>query len=161
MYLSKYGSLGVNKPGPPLKGTLGRSSVRSLMANWEGRPPVQPRSKLPVPTPNSATASVSTASDQTESTSPIVRGGGQFPARKDSDSSSRGRMGSPSGKSHDSSDSEHNSWSRQPQVWAKLSAFEKKSTIRTLKTKNFNICVTSVIENQPYGLSATIFCFKK
>jgi hypothetical protein len=25
-------------------------------------------------------------------------------------------MGSPSGKSHDSSDSEHNSWSRQPQL---------------------------------------------
>ena len=91
------------------------------MANWEGRPPVQPRSKLPVPTPNAATVSAaSTALDQTESTSPIVRGGGQFPARKDSDSSSRGRMGSPSGKSHDSSDSEHNSWSRQPQVWAKL-----------------------------------------
>merc|ERR550532_2053348 len=31
--------------------------------------------------------------------------------RKDSDSSSRGRMGSPRGKSHDSSDSEH-SWGR-------------------------------------------------
>ena len=63
---------GVNKPGPPLKGTLGRSSVRSLMANWEGRPPVQPRSKLPVPTPNAATVSAaSTPLDQTESTSPI------------------------------------------------------------------------------------------
>ena len=31
--------------------------------------------------------------------------------QQDSDSSSRGRMGSPSGKSHDSSDSEH-SWGR-------------------------------------------------
>ena len=84
------------------------------MANWEGRPPVQPRSKLPMPTTSLTGVPVGASPpDQSELTSPNVRG---IPARKDSDSSSRGRMGSPSGKSHDSSDSEHNSWSRQPQL---------------------------------------------
>ena len=75
-----------------------RASVRDLMANWDGRPPVavkpivaSRRSKLP-----------SNSEDQSVS-SPMTR--------KDSDSSSRGRMGSPSGKSHDSSDSEQ-SWSK-------------------------------------------------
>jgi hypothetical protein len=83
------------------------------MANWEGRPPVQPRSKLPMPTTSLTGVSGASPPDQSELTSPNVRG---IPARKDSDSSSRGRMGSPSGKSHDSSDSEHNSWSRQSQL---------------------------------------------
>ena len=86
---------GVNKPEPPSKDTLSRSSVRSLMANWEGRPPVQPRSKLPMPTQASLTGATPVGAsppDQSELTSPNVRG---IPARKDSDSSSRGRMGSP------------------------------------------------------------------
>ncbi len=59
------------------------SKIRELMANWEHKGPIvgaKPTVKL----------------ERTQ--------------RKDSDSSSRGRMGSPSGKSHDSSDSE-NSWS--------------------------------------------------
>lgn len=77
-----------------------RASVRELMKGWEGRPPVMMkpvasrRSKLP------------SDSSQGPSASKI-----QPPARNDSDTSSRGRMGSPSGKSHDSSDSDH-SWSR-------------------------------------------------
>ena len=111
---------GVNKPEPPSKDTLSRSSVRSLMANWEGRPPVQPRSKLPMPT----TPMGASPPEQKELTSPNVRG---IPARKDSDSSSRGRMGSPSGKSHDSSDSEHNSWSRQPQLLQQPQVQERPS----------------------------------
>ena len=79
------------------------SSVKDLRANWEGRPPVmlkpmaKSRSKLPLPQQD-------VLSSQQQPRDP--------PGRKDSDSSSRGRMGSPSGKSHDSSDSEH-SWSRQ------------------------------------------------
>ena len=79
-----------------------RASVRELMANWEGRPPVQakPRSKLPLPSNEASNTSSPPIRTNTSNT------------RKDSDSSSRGRMGSPSGKSHDSSDSEHNSWSR-------------------------------------------------
>ena len=78
------------------------------MANWdrEGRPPVAAkpvvasrRSKLPTSIGNQEDQVPTNISSQM--------------SRKDSDSSSRGRMGSPSGKSHDSSDSEQ-SWSRLP-----------------------------------------------
>ena len=69
--------------------------VADLRANWENKPPIamkpaERRSKR-------------------ESGSPSVGRRG-LKTRTDSDSS-RGRMGSPSGKSHDSSDSEH-SWGR-------------------------------------------------
>lgn len=78
------------------------TKIKELMANWEGRPPigskpvVAERRKFPrEASPSEAPVSSSSRA-----------------ARKDSDSSSRGRMGSPSGKSHDSSDSE-TSWSRR------------------------------------------------
>lgn len=84
------------------------ASVRQLMVNWEGRPPitnkpaaVSRRSKLPLPNDGAPSSQPQPLAASRSAT-----------GRKDSDSSSRGRMGSPSGKSHDSSDSEH-SWSRQ------------------------------------------------
>ena len=86
------------------------SSVSQLRANWEGRPPVmlkpmaKSRSKLPLPQEVAVVQASQSQQQQQHHRDP--------PGRKDSDSSSRGRMGSPSGKSHDSSDSEH-SWSRQ------------------------------------------------
>ncbi|TRY69534.1 hypothetical protein TCAL_12885 [Tigriopus californicus] len=79
-----------NESGP----SANVKKIKDLMANWENKPlmgskPAQlSRSSLPERV------------DSLESR----------PRRKDSDSSSRGRMGSPSGKSHDSSDSESN-WS--------------------------------------------------
>ena len=71
------------------------SKIKELMANWEHKAPVTAKA-VEVPKVKY---------------SPVEP---PRPSRKDSDSSSRGRMGSPSGKSHDSSDSEtHNaSWSR-------------------------------------------------
>ena len=109
--LTNPGLLKDNQPGRS-------SSVRELMANWEGRPPVQakPRSKLPLTT-SAAAGGNSNEFNILASTSPPIRNNSgpltaSVASRKDSDSSSRGRMGSPSGKSHDSSDSEHNSWSR-------------------------------------------------
>ena len=69
--------------------------VADLRANWENKPPiaVKPAERR----------------SKRESGSPSV-GRRSMKTRTDSDSS-RGRMGSPSGKSHDSSDSEH-SWGR-------------------------------------------------
>ena len=79
------------------------NKIKELMANWENKPPITARPKPRVP-----------ASDgikkNGEDQSPV---GSQVAKRKDSDSSSRGRMGSPGGKSHhDSSDGEA-SWPRQ------------------------------------------------
>ena len=51
-------------------------------------------------------------------------------SRKDSDSSSRGRMGSPSGKSHDSSDSEQ-SWSRLPSGETRLDRLVRRPSSET------------------------------
>ena len=73
----------------------GGGKVADLRANWENKPPiaVKPAERR----------------SKRESGSPSV-GRRPLKTRTDSDSS-RGRMGSPSGKSHDSSDSEH-SWGR-------------------------------------------------
>ena len=73
----------------------GGGKVADLRANWENKPPiaVKPAERR----------------SKRESGSPSV-GRRALKTRTDSDSS-RGRMGSPSGKSHDSSDSEH-SWGR-------------------------------------------------
>lgn len=70
--------------------------IKDLMANWENKPLMMGSSKPSQP----LRSSLPERGDSLESR----------PRRKDSDSSSRGRMGSPSGKSHDSSDSESN-WS--------------------------------------------------
>ena len=100
------------------------SSVSQLRANWEGRPPVmlkpmaKSRSKLPLPQ-EAAVVQASQPQQQHHHRDP--------PGRKDSDSSSRGRMGSPSGKSHDSSDSEH-SWSRQDSGSRKQQQQQRNST---------------------------------
>ncbi len=75
------------------------SKIKELMANWEHKGPIV-GAKPVVRLPNSEESSGGRSSPHSRLTE-----------RKDSDSSSRGRMGSPSGKSHDSSDSENNSWS--------------------------------------------------
>eukprot|EP00095_Tigriopus_kingsejongensis_P006139 maker-scaffold98_size375582-snap-gene-2.42 protein:Tk06139 transcript:maker-scaffold98_size375582-snap-gene-2.42-mRNA-1 annotation:"breakpoint cluster region protein" len=73
--------------------------IKDLMANWENKPLIGSRS-----------SKISRSSLKERSDSLEMR-----TKRKDSDSSSRGRMGSPSGKSHDSSDSE-TSWSAKRQT---------------------------------------------
>ena len=97
------------------------------MANWdrEGRPPVAAkpvvasrRSKLPS-VGNSEEVSTNISSQM---------------SRKDSDSSSRGRMGSPSGKSHDSSDSEQ-SWSRLPSGETRLDRLVRRPSDNKEKPK--------------------------
>ena len=72
------------------------NKIKELMANWENKTPVAAK----------AAEGPRLKSSHPESSRP---------RRNDSDNSSRGRMGSPSGKSHDSSDSEtHNSsWSNR------------------------------------------------
>ncbi len=97
---SSSGNPGANgvkneEPLPPRS-----TKIKELMANWENKPPIGMRPVIRLPNKEDgaeASGSPSAARSATQ--------------RKDSDSSSRGRMGSPSGKSHDSSDSE-NSWSR-------------------------------------------------
>ncbi len=75
------------------------SNINELMASWDNKPPIGAKP----PRLNPPRKYI----DEDES---VVK----RPQRNDSDSSSsRGRMGSPSGKSHDSSDSETN-WSRRP-----------------------------------------------
>ena len=108
--LNKTTIIGKIDNNDPTSASNRASSVSQLRANWEGRPPVmlkpmaKSRSKLPLPPQEAGAAVQSSLHPSGSSREP--------PGRKDSDSSSRGRMGSPSGKSHDSSDSEH-SWSRQ------------------------------------------------
>ena len=72
-------------------------TVAALRASWETKPPIAAK-----PERRSKRGAGPGARQE--------GGGGSRPGRTDSDSS-RGRMGSPSGKSHDSSDSEH-SWGR-------------------------------------------------
>ncbi len=82
--------------------------IKELMANWENKPPITarpphlsmaPRSPIEI-VKEEHSAAAAAASTATTSSSGVVM------TRKDSDSgSSRGRMGSPCGKSHDSSDS--------------------------------------------------------
>jgi len=81
------------------------NKVKDLRANWENKPPIGIK-----PTERKSKRDSSLSRDGC--TSPPVARRGISKSRKDSDSSSRGRMGSPSGKSHDSSDSEH-SWGRR------------------------------------------------
>ena len=81
------------------------NKVKDLRANWENKPPIGIK---PAERKSKRDSSLS----RDGCTSPPVARRGISKSRKDSDSSSRGRMGSPSGKSHDSSDSEH-SWGRR------------------------------------------------
>ena len=80
-----------NGPPPPPIGPR-PSKVKALMANWEGKKDGQ------VKPPRKG--------GRESSPDPNANSFGNPALRKDSDSSSRGRMGSPSGKSHDSSDGE-------------------------------------------------------
>ena len=90
------------------------SKVKDLRANWENKPPISAKPALPAERRSAAAAArdSSLARDPGVASPPAPRRQlSKQSTRTDSDSSSRGRMGSPSGKSHDSSDSEH-SWGR-------------------------------------------------
>ena len=90
------------------------SKVKDLRANWENKPPISAKPALPAERRSAAAAArdSSLARDPGVASPPAPRRQlSKQSTRTDSDSSSRGRMGSPSGKSHDSSDGEH-SWGR-------------------------------------------------
>ena len=80
--------------------------VRDLRANWENKPPIS--LKPSVSEVRRSKRDTSRDPGPTSMTSPPVA----RKTRTDSDTSSRGRMGSPSGKSHDSSDDSSSSWGR-------------------------------------------------
>ena len=76
--------------------------VRDLRANWENKPPISLKPSA---------SEVRRSKRETPVTS-VTSPPASRKTRTDSDTSSRGRMGSPSGKSHDSSDDSSSSWGR-------------------------------------------------
>ena len=119
-------------PPPPPVGPR-PSKVKALSAKWEKKQPSASSQVKP--------SRVSKVRDSSPAAAADIANGN--PAqRKDSDSSSRGRMGSPSGKSHDSSDSENhgapggvtnNNWPHQAGAAASRTSSGSSSGIGGLK----------------------------